>query len=56
MKCADCVCCIYDDGGFPHCSADPNWPAPCEYDDYEEPTDEHCWDERYIPSQFELNP
>lgn len=23
----------------------------------EEPTEEeHCWDERYIPSQFELNP
>lgn len=22
----------------------------------EEPTEEHCWDERHIPSQFELNP
>lgn len=22
----------------------------------EEPTKEHCWDERHIPSQFELNP
>lgn len=21
----------------------------------EEPTEEHCWDERHIPSQFELN-
>lgn len=22
----------------------------------EEQTEEHCWDERHIPSQFELNP
>ena len=22
----------------------------------EEPTEEHCWDERHTPSQFELNP
>lgn len=22
----------------------------------EEPTEEHCWDERHISSQFELNP
>lgn len=22
----------------------------------EEEEEEHCWDERYIPSQFELNP
>lgn len=36
MNCDGCVCCIYDDEGFPHCSADPNWPAPCEYDDYGE--------------------
>lgn len=22
----------------------------------EKPTEEHCWDERHTPSQFELNP
>lgn len=35
MKCAECNCWV--DGA---CIADPNWPAPCEYeeegDDYEE--------------------
>lgn len=25
-------------------------------EEVEEPTEEHCWDERHIPSQFELNP
>ena len=37
MKCANCVLCWADEGeNFPSCHADPNWPAPCEYDDYEE--------------------
>ena len=33
MKCAECNCWV--DGA---CIADPNWPAPCEYDD--EPIEE----------------
>lgn len=33
MKCADCLLCVYDEDGIPCCMADPNWPAPCEYDD-----------------------
>ena len=37
MKCANCVLCWQDEGeDFPSCHADPNWSAPCEYDDYEE--------------------
>ena len=28
MKCAECVCWV--DGA---CIADPNWPAPCEYEE-----------------------
>lgn len=39
-RCADSNCGYYwqDEGeDFPTCHADPNWPAPCEYDDdYEE--------------------
>ncbi len=41
MKCAECN--LYwkaEWEDFPSCKADPNWPAPCEYedegDDYEE--------------------
>lgn len=34
MKCADCVCCWADPGEeYPTCKADPNWPAPCEYEE-----------------------
>ena len=33
LKCKDCVCCGYNEDGFPCCLADPRWPAPCEYDD-----------------------
>lgn len=33
MNCESCVCRMYNEEGFPHCSADPNWPAPCEYED-----------------------
>jgi len=37
MKCVDCVMSWIDPGEeYPTCHADPNWPAPCEYDDYEE--------------------
>jgi hypothetical protein len=37
MKCAECNLWWADDSGIPcSCHADPNWPAPCEYDDYEE--------------------
>lgn len=39
MKCAECNLCGYNEDGFPCCLADPRWPAPCEYDDYEEPAD-----------------
>ena len=34
MKCKECNLCWADEGEkFPSCKADPNWPAPCEYDD-----------------------
>ena len=34
MKCKECNLCWADKGEeFPSCKADPNWPAPCEYDD-----------------------
>jgi hypothetical protein len=34
MKCAKCNLYWADEGEkFPSCKADPNWPAPCEYDD-----------------------
>ena len=38
MKCKNCPLSWVDDGAkCPTCHADPNWPAPCEYDDdYEE--------------------
>ena len=37
MKCADCNLWWADERGeIPTCHADPNWPAPCEYDDEEE--------------------
>ena len=37
MKCAECNLCWADEGEkFPSCKADPNWPAPCEYEDEEE--------------------
>ena len=42
MKCSFCVCWYADEHeDWPSCHADPNWPAPCEYeDDYEEKCDE----------------
>ena len=34
MKCAECNLYWKAEGErFPSCKADPNWPAPCEYDD-----------------------
>lgn len=39
MKCSDCVLWYIDEGkDWPSCHADPNWPAPCEYND--EPEEE----------------
>lgn len=41
MKCSNCVLWWTDQGEeYGSCHADPNWPAPCEYeDDYEEEED-----------------
>ena len=37
MKCAECNLWWADEADGPcSCHADPNWPAPCEYEDYEE--------------------
>ena len=34
MKCAECVLSWADPGEeYPTCHADPNWPAPCEYEE-----------------------
>lgn len=42
MKCKDCSLCWADPGeDFPTCKADPNWPAPCEYDEEEDPFNEN---------------
>lgn len=44
MKCVECNLSYPDfPGDIPHCHADPNWPAPCEYDDYEEEEEEYKW-------------
>ncbi len=51
MKCAECALWWADDSDIPcSCHADPNWPAPCEYeDDYDvweeddEPEEEYKW-------------
>ena len=42
MKCADCNLWYIDINSiWPRCHADPNWPAPCEYEgDYEEEEEE----------------
>ena len=45
MKCSECI--LYWAGpgeDFPACKTDPNWPAPCEYDD-EYFEDEEDYDE-----------
>lgn len=44
MKCAECNLWWIDEGEeYPSCHADPNWPAPCEYED------EPVVDESYDP-------
>lgn len=40
MKCPECVCYGFNRDGFLCCLADPRWPIPCEYDDYEEEEEE----------------
>ena len=41
MKCIECNLWGADYyGDFPYCHADPNWPAPCEYDDDDEEDEE----------------
>lgn len=48
MKCAECNLWGADYyGDVPYCHADPNWPAPCEYDD--EPIEE----DNYIDNDWE---
>ena len=42
MKCAECNLWWADEADGPcSCHADPNWPAPCEYDDYEEEEEDY---------------
>ena len=42
MKCNTCNCYWQDEWeAFPTCKADPNWPAPCEYEDEEEEVEDH---------------
>ena len=37
MKCKECNLYWKAEGErFPSCKTDPNWPAPCEYEDEEE--------------------
>lgn len=41
MKCKDCVCWVATpDYPYGTCIADPNFPAPCEYDDESEDYDQ----------------
>ena len=41
MKCKTCNLCWAAEGEqFPTCKADPNWPAPCEYEDEYEDEEE----------------
>ena len=36
MRCVECPCYFWDDyEEMEICHADPNWPAPCEYDNKE---------------------
>ena len=49
MKCKECNLYWKVEGeSLPFCKADPNWPAPCEEDDYEESAD--------IDDDFGFNP
>mgnify|MGYP007104454666 CR=1 FL=1 len=37
MKCSECNLYWFDEeAGCAICHADPNWPAPCEYDEEED--------------------
>ena len=46
MKCFECNLWWTDEGNeYPSCHADPNWKAPCEYED----EDESVVDEDYDP-------
>ena len=43
MRCVECPCYYWDDyEEMEICHADPNWPAPCEYND--EPEEEEEWE------------
>ena len=53
-RCADSNCGYYwqEEGeAYPRCHYDDPWPAPCEYDDYEEkdesPIPDTFWEELY---------
>jgi hypothetical protein len=44
MKCVECNLWWADrEGEYPHCHADPNWPAPCEYAEEWDEEDEDDW-------------
>lgn len=41
MKCSECNLYWFDEeAGCAICHADPNWPAPCEYDEEDDEEDE----------------
>lgn len=41
MKCSECSYWWWEPlGDHFRCHADPRWPAPCEYEDYEEEEEE----------------
>ena len=49
MKCAECNLWWVDEGNEdPSCHADPNWKAPCEYED-EDYEEEAVVDDSYDP-------
>lgn len=53
MKCAECNCWWRDEGSIsPSCHADPNWPAPCEYEDDDEEYEDHYTYEDLGPSWY----
>ena len=42
MRCAECnLWWKSEHENYPSCKADPNWPAPCEVDDFYEDEDEY---------------
>lgn len=50
MKCTDCVLWYINEGeDWPCCHADPNWSAPCEYEeDIEEDEDPFNENDPYV--------